>query len=93
MGAITFIGGIPNEKVFYTFHLYLLCKYDEFQQNMFHMFHLIIFPDKYFVKDWYHCFNNSLLQYLTGLLTKGFCLYCFAIPRGYEIFKTKPKMS
>ena len=43
---------ITNAKMFCTFHLYLLCKYDEFQQNMFHMFDLIIFPDKVFVKDW-----------------------------------------
>ena len=93
IGAITFIRSIPNPKRFYTFHLYLLCQYDEFQQNIVHMFHLIIFPDKVFIKDWQHCFNNSLLQYLPGLLTKGFCLFCSAIPRGYDIFKTKPNIS
>ena len=44
MGAITFIEGIPNAKMFdfvtHSICICILCKYDEFQQNMFHMFHL-----------------------------------------------------
>ena len=90
MGAITFIRSILNAKMFYTIHLYLLCKYDEFEHNMFHMFQLIIFPD---IKDWQHCFNNSLLQYLSGISTEVFCLFCSAIPRVYDILKTKPNIS
>ena len=30
---------------------------------------------------------------MAGQLTKGFCLFCSAIPRGYDIFKSKPKIS
>ena len=55
MGEITFIEGIPSIKnvwFCYKFHFYLLCKYNEPQQNMFHMFHPTIFPEKVFVKDW-----------------------------------------
>ena len=30
---------------------------------------------------------------MPGLLTKGFCLFCSTIPRIYDIFKTKTKIS
>ena len=53
LGTKTFIWGIPNAKylIYYTFCLYLMCKYNKFQQNMLH-FNLSIFLTKFSLRNY-----------------------------------------
>ena len=78
-GRNNFYWGYPKRKSvgFVTYSICIYCVSITNFNRMFH-FNLSVFPEKAFIKDRQHYFNNSLLHYFAGRLTNGFSLFFYS---------------
>ena len=84
MDAITFIGTIPNAKMFgsVTHSIYIYCVSITNLSRIYFISTLSFFLTKFSLRVGGIISITTFLHYFAGLLMKGFCLFCSAIPRG-----------